>query len=45
MDHEERLLADRYVITASLNRKAASTAQVVSHYKSLQVLGRRSRLG
>ena len=44
MDYEENLLAGRYVITTSLDEKAASTAQVVAHYKSLQSVERRFRV-
>ncbi|MGO9557566.1 MAG: IS1634 family transposase [Acidimicrobiales bacterium] len=44
MDYEERLLSGRYVITTSLDKKSASTAQVVSHYKSLQSVERRFRV-
>ena len=36
MDHEERLLSGRYVITTSLDQKTASTARVVDHYKARQ---------
>ena len=35
MDYEESSLV-RYVITTSLDNKAASTVQVIAHYKSLQ---------
>jgi transposase len=34
----------RYVITTSLDKKTASTAQVVAHYKSLQSVERRFRV-
>ena len=44
MDYEEKLLAGRYVITTSLDKKAASTAQVVAHYKALQSVERRFRV-
>ena len=44
MDYEEKLLAGRYVITTSLDNKAASTAQVVAHYKALQSVERRFRV-
>ena len=44
MDYEEKLLAGRYVITTSLDQKTASTAQVVTHYKSLQSVERRFRV-
>jgi len=44
MDYEERLLAGRYVITTSLDKKSASTAQVVGHYKALQSVERRFRV-
>ena len=44
MDYEERLLAGRYVITTSLDKKTASTAQVVGHYKALQSVERRFRV-
>ena len=42
--HEERLLSGRYVITTSLDKKTASTAQVVGHYKALQSAERRFRV-
>lgn len=41
---EENLLAGRYVITTSLSEKAASTAKVVVHYKSLHSVERRFRV-
>jgi transposase len=44
MDYEERLLAGRYVITTSLDKKSASTAQVVGHYRALQSVERRFRV-
>jgi transposase len=44
MDYEEKLLAGRYVITTSLDNKTASTAQVVTYYKSLQSVERRFRV-
>ena len=44
MDYEEKLLAGRYVITTSLDKKTASTAQVVAHYKALQSVERRFRV-
>jgi transposase len=44
MDYEERLLAGRYVITTSLDKKSASTAQVVGHYKALQSVEGRFRV-
>jgi hypothetical protein len=44
MDYEEHLLAGRYVITTSLDRKSASTAQVVAHYKSLASVEARFRV-
>lgn len=44
MRYEEDLLAGRYVITTSLDKLAASTAQVVAHYKSLLVVERRFRV-
>ncbi len=44
IDYEERLLAGSYVITTSLDKKAASTAQVVAHYKALQSVERRFRV-
>ena len=44
MDYEERLLSGRYVITTSLDKKTASTAQVVGHYKALQSVERRFRV-
>jgi transposase len=44
MTYEESLLAGRYMITTSLDEKTASTAQVVSHYKSLQNVERRFRV-
>jgi transposase len=44
MDYEERLRSGRYVITTSLDKKTASTAQVVAHYKALQSLERRFRV-
>jgi len=44
MDYEENLLAGRYVITTSLDKKTASTAQVVGHYKALQSVERRFRV-
>jgi transposase len=44
MDYEEKLLAGRYVITTSLDKKSASTAHVVAHYKSLQSVERRFRV-
>ena len=42
--HEERLLSGRYVITTSLDKKTASTAQAVGHYKALQSVERRFRV-
>jgi transposase len=44
LDYEERLLACRYVITTSLDEQAASTADVVRHYKMLQNVERRFRV-
>ena len=44
MDYEENLLSGRYVITTSLDKKTASTAQVVGHYKALQSVERRFRV-
>jgi transposase len=44
MDDQERLLTGRYVITTSLDKKSASTAQVVGHYKALQPVERRFRV-
>ena len=44
MTYEEDLLSGRYVITTSLDTTAASTAQVVSHYKSLQAVENRFRV-
>jgi len=44
MDYEENLLAGRYVITTSLDKRAASTAQVVAHYKSLASVEARFRV-
>ena len=41
LDYEERLLAGRYVITTSLDTDAASTADVVRHYKMLANVERR----
>jgi hypothetical protein len=42
--YEEDLLSGRYVITASLDITAASTAQVVSQHKSLQSVENRFRV-
>ena len=44
MDYEEHLLAGRYVITTSLDRRVASTAQVVAYYKSLASVEARFRV-
>ncbi|MGP8152342.1 MAG: IS1634 family transposase [Acidimicrobiales bacterium] len=44
MDYEENFLSGRYVITTSLDKKTASTAQVVGHYKALQSVERRFRV-
>ncbi len=44
MTYEEDLLSGRYVITTSLDTTAASKAQVVSHYKSLQSVENRFRV-
>lgn len=44
LDYEERLLAGRYVITTSLDMNAASTADVVRHYKMLANVERRFRV-
>ena len=44
MDYEERLHSGRYVITTSLDKKTASTAQVVGHYNALQSVERRFRV-
>jgi transposase len=44
LDYEVRLLAGRYVITTSLEKKDASTADVVRHYKMLQNVEQRFRV-
>lgn len=44
MTYEETLLSGRYVVTTSLDKKAASTAAVVSHYQSLQMVEARFRV-
>jgi transposase len=41
---EEELLAGRYVLTTSLSKKEAPTAQVVRHYRSLLSVERRFRV-
>lgn len=44
LDYEERLLAGRYVVTTSLDMHAASTPDVVRHYKMLKNVERRFRV-
>jgi len=44
LHYEEALLEGRYVITTSLSKAQASTAQVVRHYKSLLNVERRFRV-
>jgi transposase len=44
LHYEEELLAGRYVITTSLTKKQASTAQVVRHYKALLGVEHRFRV-
>jgi hypothetical protein len=44
LHYEEELLEGRFVITTSLSKSQASTAQVVRHYKSLLNVERRFRV-
>lgn len=42
--YEERLLSGRYVLSTSLDEERASTAEVVRHYKMLQLVEHRFRV-
>jgi hypothetical protein len=44
LDYEENLLAGRYVLTTSLTKEQASTADVVRHYKMLKNVEHRFRV-
>jgi transposase len=44
LHYEEQLLAGRYVLSTSLSKNDASTAQVVRHYRSLLNVERRFRV-